>query len=195
MRYAQLTNCVLIQPWSIQRSTKTNTLGINILHFFLWIGVSATYPYDRTMESLLFWMASIAVNHSSNWMFDTMDVRILILYNELFITWNKQKRRWYLLCLLLQNKPPKTWIISKLTLQNCHFCILFQSHRSLCGDLHPPLSYRTQKLSMQFLLKATVCCHSLVHLPVTILSTLVLCIHSLYPLAVAAAHIVLYTPA
>ncbi len=55
-------------------------------------------------------------------------------------------------------------------------------------------SHRSQKLSVQFLLKATVCCHSLVHLSVTIISTLELCIHSLYPLAVAAAHIVPYTP-
>ncbi len=74
------------------------------------------------------------------------------------------------------------------------FRILFQFHHSLCVVLHPPFSYRTQKLFVQFLLKATVCYHSLIHLSVTILSTLELCIHSLQPLAVAAvAHIVPYT--
>ncbi len=38
------------------------------------------------MESLLFLMASFAINHPSNLIIDTMDVRILILHNELFIT-------------------------------------------------------------------------------------------------------------
>ncbi len=67
--------------------------------------------------------------------------------------------------------------------------LAFCSSSIIVRDLHPPFSYRTQKLSVQFLLKANVHCRSLVHLSVTILSTLVLCIHSLYPLAAAAAHI------
>ncbi len=67
--------------------------------------------------------------------------------------------------------------------------------QSPCRDLHSPFSYRTQKLSVQFFLKTTIHCRSIIHSSVTILSTLVLCIHSLYLLAVAAAHILPYTPA
>ncbi len=47
---------------------------------------------------------------------------------------------------------------------------------SPCRDLNPPFSYRIEKLSMQFLFKATAFLHFLVYLPTTILSALVFCI-------------------
>ncbi len=144
------------------------------------------------MKSLLFWMASIAINHPSNWMIDTMDVRILNLHNELFITRNKkkQKKRWYRLCLLLPNKSPKTWIISKLMLQNRPFRILFQFHHSLCVETYIHSSHTAHKNCLcNSFLKQRYAVTPYVHLSVTILSTLVLCIHLLYPLSVAAAHI------
>ncbi len=152
--FEYVSNCNELQT---QRGQRTSTLGINHPS-----GISHLHTIHRSKNCLV----SIRVE--------------TILHNELCINWYKQKKRWYLLYFLLQNKPPKTWIISKLMLQNCPFRILFQFHHS-CRDLHPRLSYHTQKLSVQFLLKATVCCHFLVHLSVTILSTLVLCIHSLYP--------------
>ncbi len=60
---------------------------------FFPVVVFSSNPYDTTMESLLFWMVSIAINHKSNWMIDIMDIRILILDNKLFITRNKKNEK------------------------------------------------------------------------------------------------------
>ncbi len=102
--------------------------------------------------------------------------------NELFITWNKKNEKQ-----VVPSLPPAP----KKNTQNLNYFKTYASElpfshsvpvpsQSLCRDLHPLFSYCTQKLSVQFLLKATVRCHFLVHLSVTILSTLVLCIHSLF---------------
>ncbi len=58
---------------------------------------------------------------------------------------SKMEKRWYLLWLLLQIKPPKTWIISKLMPQNCPFRIPFHFHHSFCVEtcIHP--SHTTYK--------------------------------------------------
>ncbi len=52
----------------------------------------------------------------------------------------------YFLWLLLLNKPPESWITTKLMPQNCCLRIPFHSHlSSLCRDLHPHFSLHNTK--------------------------------------------------
>ncbi len=140
------------------------------------------------MESLLFWMASIAINiwvteRLTQWMFKFW----FCIMNYLSPEKETNKK-------VVSYLPP-TPKQTSLMLQSCPFRILFMFHHCHCVDWHPPFSYRTHKNCLRTsFLKAIVRCRSLFHSLVTILSTMVLCIHSLYsPRSCCSTHSTIHT--
>ncbi len=110
------------------------------------------------MESLLFeWQVSQLIIWVIEWLTQWMFGFWFCIMN--YLSSETEKKRWYLLCLLLQNKPPKTWIILKLMLQNCPFRILFQFHHSLCVKtcIHPSHTPHKNCLCNSFLSLVHTC--------------------------------------
>ncbi len=133
-----------------------------ILHrsgqIFFYMVVSSLNPYDTTMERRTLrwnlccfeWQVLQLIIRVTEWLTQRMFGFWFGIMNYLS---PETKKRWYLLYLLLQNKSPKTWIISKLTLQNCHFLILFQFHHSLSVEtcIHPSHTAHKNCLCNSFL--------------------------------------------
>ncbi len=98
--------------------------------------------WDTTTESSLFWwQVSPLIIWVTEWLKQWRFGFWFRIINYLSPETKKKTKKMYLLYLQLQNKPHKTWIISKLMLRNCPFRILFQFHHSLCIEtcIHPSI--------------------------------------------------------
>ncbi len=111
--------------------------------------VSSSNPYYTTIEHRTLrwnlccfeWQVSQWIVCVTEWLTQWLFGFRFCIMNYLSPETKQTKKRWYLLCFLLQNKPPKTWIIPNLRFRIAIFAFYSSSIISLCRDLYTRTVY------------------------------------------------------